>query len=218
MTTSTLPVEEEAPGSVARHRRGTAVQPRGRARMTEIIEATTGLFLEHGESAITIRNVANRLGLSPGNITYYFKSGEDLFRSMFDHVNNQYLSKSASIVDREDLTPDERFIMWVEWLIETARSADAQRFHYQLWSLALAHDYVEEKRDRFYQDYWRLARDIIKRVNPKAPRNAVADFASELCVTIEGLFVMFGNKREGVRPALLRNFPQRLLASIKASS
>lgn len=208
---------QDAPAPIARHRRGTAVQPRGRARITEIIEATTELFLEHGESAITIRNVANKLGLSPGNVTYYFKSGEDLFRSMFDHVNNQYLNKSASIIDREDLTADERFIMWVEWLIDTARSSDAQRFHYQLWSLSLAHDYVQEKRDTFYRDYWRLARDVIKQVNPQASRNAIADLASELCVTVEGLFVMFGNKREGVRPAMLRNFPHRMLSSIKAS-
>ena len=47
--------------------------------------------------------------------------------------------------------------------------------------------------------------------------HAVADFASELCVTVEGLFVMFGNKREGVRPAMLRKFPHRMLSSIKAS-
>ncbi len=58
-----------------------------------IINAACELFNEHGERTITTNHIASYLGISPGNLYYYFRNKEQIIRAIFTEYET-YLSES----------------------------------------------------------------------------------------------------------------------------
>lgn len=56
-----------------------------------LIEAAAKLLEEEGQHAITSRRVAERAGLKPQLVHYYFRSMEDLLIQVFQLTSNQYM-------------------------------------------------------------------------------------------------------------------------------
>ena len=54
----------------------------------KIIYASLALLNEKGERSITTNHVAAHLGISPGNLYYYFRNKEDIIRSIFSLYQN----------------------------------------------------------------------------------------------------------------------------------
>lgn len=65
-------------------------------RREEILTAAAAIALEHGLERITLRAVAERLGVRPGLITHYFPAAEDLVIAAFVR---------AALIERERFFP-----------------------------------------------------------------------------------------------------------------
>lgn len=52
-----------------------------------ILDAALALFNERGSSNVTTNHVAERLGMSPGNLYYHYRSKEDLIRALFERLD-----------------------------------------------------------------------------------------------------------------------------------
>ena len=51
-----------------------------------ILEAATKLFYTKGTQNVTMRDIANECGISPGNLTYYYRKKEDLFAVVYQDL------------------------------------------------------------------------------------------------------------------------------------
>lgn len=49
---------------------------------TDILETARKLFNEQGYNGVSMRDIAGALGISVGNLTYYFKRKEDLLEAV----------------------------------------------------------------------------------------------------------------------------------------
>lgn len=58
-----------------------------------IIAASCELFNQHGERAITTNHIAAHLGISPGNLYYYFRNKEQIIRAIFEQYE-EYLEEA----------------------------------------------------------------------------------------------------------------------------
>src|SRR5690349_14446356 len=65
-------------------------------RRAEIVDAAAAIALEQGMERITLRAVAERLGVRPGLITHYFPAAEDLVVEAFTR---------AALAERERFFP-----------------------------------------------------------------------------------------------------------------
>jgi AcrR family transcriptional regulator len=91
-------------------------------RREEILHAAADIALEEGLERITLRAVADRLGVRPGLITHYFPAAEDLVIEAFTR---------AAEVERERFfpatgTPLERLVHFIRY-IESGTSAPLAR-------------------------------------------------------------------------------------------
>ena len=60
-----------------------------------LLEATTGIFAQHGYSSISMREIASELGVSTGTLYHYFPNKEALFRAVM-----------LSLAERDELVVD----------------------------------------------------------------------------------------------------------------
>jgi AcrR family transcriptional regulator len=75
-----------------------------------ILKATVELFFEKGVENVTMRDIAERSRISPGNLTYYFRKKEELFAVAFENLLLREHSRIAKLCGDHDYNPWESFI------------------------------------------------------------------------------------------------------------
>lgn len=70
-----------------------------------IIDKATELFNEHGITNTSIRNIADALEISPGNITYHFKSKEEIIQ----HIQERNFQSIQSVLAQSERVGLEHF-------------------------------------------------------------------------------------------------------------
>src|ERR687887_113352 len=69
-----------------------------------ILDTALALFRERGFEETTIRDIANRAGLSLGAAYYYFKSKEAIVGAYYDYVQREHQERArAAFADASDL-------------------------------------------------------------------------------------------------------------------
>lgn len=86
-----------------------------------ILRTGLSLFNDHGVETIGIREIARTLGLSPGNVSYYFPKKEDLIIELSKH-----LSAKNSI--HFNIHPDLTFSQFLEKFDSIAKNQYEYRF------------------------------------------------------------------------------------------
>jgi len=181
-----------SPSAGARTQAGTGRRKRGQRQIARILEAAKAILIAEGYAAFTMRNVARRLAISPGTLTYYFKQKEDLFKSLFEDFLRRH---EALLAAKKEAFPDDplgRYEAYVSALIEESRDAFTRVYFYQLWAVSSHDPFVESLRKDAYDRFLADAESFIRALAPKRPARLVRRKAFVLCAMIEGLHVMAG--------------------------
>jgi len=70
--------------------------PGGGGRREAILDLTTQVLIEEGAHGLVLRDVADRLGITHGNLQYYFPTRSDLLVATFERAVTTY---TAALVD-----------------------------------------------------------------------------------------------------------------------
>ncbi len=90
----------------------------------KIIEEAKKMFNERGYSQVSLRDIANAVGIAIGNLTYYFKKKEDLLNTIVEELQNQYFIKFFHFSKEEDVLCH---------LIQSFQNAAENRMHYKFY-------------------------------------------------------------------------------------
>lgn len=84
-----------------------------------ILESASTLFATNGYSAVSMRNVANAVGVTPANLYHYFKDKNDLIRECLAHVFTNKTRPLEKIMRAPGKPAQrvERFMLWFSWLL-----------------------------------------------------------------------------------------------------
>src|SRR5687767_14180146 len=75
---------------------------RGETR-ARILERARERFNEQGLDAVGVRDLARDLGLSPGNLSYWFPRKEDLVGALFDELRTRHGGLLAAVAGARDV-------------------------------------------------------------------------------------------------------------------
>ncbi|MBW2268382.1 MAG: TetR/AcrR family transcriptional regulator [Deltaproteobacteria bacterium] len=91
------------------HRRGPGRPAGGQSGGSReaLLEAAQELMAERGLPRVTVREVAERAGLQPALVNYYFGGKEELLQAVVDRAAGRLLARAAESVDSEG-SPQER--------------------------------------------------------------------------------------------------------------
>jgi AcrR family transcriptional regulator len=68
----------------------------------KILESALALFNERGSHSITTNHIAQASGVSPGNLYYHFKNKEEIIRTLYNQMGEEWERELATI-ERFDL-------------------------------------------------------------------------------------------------------------------
>ncbi|MFO0448106.1 MAG: TetR/AcrR family transcriptional regulator, partial [Pseudomonadota bacterium] len=63
---------------------------KGDARRQQILEAAKKILMESGPEAFVLRDIAEKIGITHGNLQYYFRTRHDLLVAIFDQEVEKY--------------------------------------------------------------------------------------------------------------------------------
>jgi AcrR family transcriptional regulator len=136
------------------HRR--ALNPERRER---VLEAAADALLERGFADTRISDIAERAGMSPGHVMYYFESKERILLDALRQREERLFY--AQVEARGDVAPWPRLERWIDRSIPTGRGDEQWSLWLELWVRAVHDpriaDMLEERDARWTSTF----RDVV---------------------------------------------------------
>ena len=177
-------------------RAGTGVRERGAARVDEIIQTTKKILVNDGLADLSTRRVARELGISIGNLHYYFSTKNDLLKAVIEDVIRGYDEEFERKAKLFPNAPRKRIEAFVRYLIADAKKPEVRAFFYQLWGMSVQNNFAADLRDKTYRRFVDMMVDMLAPLHPDKSIAELKSLAMSISAPIEGLHVTFGLGKE----------------------
>ena len=190
------------------------VTRKGAERIADIVNAGADLLLEEGFSSLTKRRIAKRLGISHGNVSYYFPTRESLWHAVINFELKEYYQRHQRDLHADPDDPQARFDEYVVGWIDEYNNRVIRVFFSQVIAYAEINEAVAKMRDEVYESIFDRTMTLSRALGLEVKDEELELRVLEVMVVLEGLQAV-----SAFRPALIeRNyeFKRRLLRRINA--
>lgn len=180
----------EVPALKIVHREGS--NTRGQDGLEQILNAALSILIEHGYKALTMRRIAAECGMKSGNISYYFKSKNDLVRALLDAIMTSYEEAIAVALNSAGSDPEKRMETLIQLILEDIRSKKTTHVFPELWALSNHDPFVKERLYDLYSRQYGYFQELIKQLNPSISEQDEKLLSAFISAALEGMTVFAG--------------------------
>lgn len=163
------------------------VKEKGRKKRSLIIEHAKNELLIHGVNSLSLRKISNDLGISHGNLHYYFKTKDDLLLDIFNEEITK-LNKSISHSTNQNFSIEENAKSLVDAILNDTLDSSIQ-----LWLLLIGESISNDNLVHFIKDennlYETVLANQIKIINKKISDNDSIFIAKYMRCIIDGFCI-----------------------------
>jgi AcrR family transcriptional regulator len=177
-------------------KRDNAASVRGQEAVASILTAARDVLVEEGYPRLTMRNVADRAGMTVGNLSYYYANKQDLLHDLLEAVIQGYVEDFDRIAGNMARSSAERLEDMIRFVIGDLATKETTGFFPALWALSTHDDFAAGEMVRVYEIERNAFARVIAEMRPdlsKRDRDLLALFIS---ASIEGHTMFIGYKRE----------------------
>lgn len=160
-----------------------------------ILRTALSILIEEGYPAMSMRRVASACGIKFGNLTYHFRSREDLVRELFDAVIRSYEVEFVAIAQMPGAPPEDRLRRLCILILDDIRTKKTTHFFPEIWALANHDSFVFER----VQDLYVRARapilDIIQEMRTDLSTEDQEVLALFISGSMEGMTMFAGHEK-----------------------
>jgi AcrR family transcriptional regulator len=200
---------------------GRARQKQSKDRHQEILEAAARVITDRGLAETRISDIAERCGVSPGLILYYFASKDRLLVEALTYANDKfYLGQSRELrrmqSAREQL--DHLITMSVPGLLSDTDRLDEWALWIEIWVRALRDPAMAKEREVLERRWRQSIADIVRhgRSTGEFPENGVDadELGMRLGAFIDGLAIQVLMNDTNVPPVRMQQACREVAASM----
>ncbi len=152
-------------------------------RRKQILAAATELFCRSGYHGVTVDAIAERAGISKGNLYWYFKSKQDIFHLLFDDLVEQLTLPAGKIIE-SDAPPREKLRAITKSHLEAAEAnPDAVSLMLQIAGQQELNEIVSSGYAMWMRHYINFLTPLFAAIGEKNPEAVATLYAA----TIDGL-------------------------------
>ncbi len=190
------------------------VTRKGAERIADIVKAGAEILLDESFSSLTKRRIAKRLGISHGNVSYYFPTRESLWHAVIDYELKEYYQRHHGVLITDPSDPQAYFDAFVVGWIDEYNDRVVRIFFSHIIAFAEVNESVAKIRDEIYEEFFDETMKRARALDLGVEEQELELRVLEVMVVLEGLHAV-----SAFRPALVeRNyeFKQRLLKRANA--
>ncbi len=177
------------------NRAGTAAYAKGQAMVRTIIETAWRIAIDEGMAGLSMRRIAREMGISPGNLSYYYASKADLLEDLLTCVIDGYLKEFERLREQPDASPEAQLRAVICFVLDDIATRETTLFFPDLWALANRDEWAAKHMERVYAGYRAVLEEIIADFcvcpDPEVHRR----LALVISGSIEGQTVFIGHDR-----------------------
>lgn len=120
-----------------------------------ILDAALGLLRETGDAGLTMRKLADRVGMRLSNVQYYFRSRDDVLTAMVAMYFAECTAEFRRLTDEHSAsTPRERALLLVRsGLSHGDELSDMCRIFRELWAISSRNTLVRDCMENYYRTF-----------------------------------------------------------------
>lgn len=197
-----------------------ARQKNGKDRRQEILEAAARVITDRGLAETRIQDIAERCGVSPGLILYYFESKDRLLLEALTFANDKYYLAQARDLRRLDSARDQlaRLIdLSVPGLLPDFERLEEWALWIEIWVRALRDPSLAKEAEVLDQRWRRSIADIVRhgrQTGEFAEGEDPEEIGRKLGALIDGLAIQVLMNQTQVSPEHMRRMCLEVAASL----
>jgi AcrR family transcriptional regulator len=165
---------------------------KGQERTAEVLDVAERLLTHHGAEGLSVRAVASELGMSLGNLQYYFATRAELLHAVFERSAGNF---RAGLTERQRDCSDPRAAMMAlvdHWL--AVQYDREQSLFWHLWAISAHDDNARETMDSIYTTLLLRMVLLLKAIHPgmRKPEAMRRSVTIASAIDGSGVFVGFG--------------------------
>ena len=161
---------------------------RQRTRKAEIVETARRILIEEGHHRLTMRNVAENVGIKLASLQYYFPNKSDLITALMNLEKETYLSLVESLLGAVDSSASDKAVAaTLDRLFEEYQDEQSLNFNEQLWALSVGEPQSMDQYMDGYLDIWDSAVEMIGRFDPESTDDERRSRAALIIALVDGL-------------------------------
>ncbi len=166
---------------------------KGEERIAEVLLAAEDLLTRRGAEGVSLRDVADAVGISVGNLQYYFPTRAALLDAVFERHTKMFSEDLEALIEPVDEPRDRLELLIDYWL--GVQHTESQSFFWYLWAISAHDDRAREIMERVYTAPTMMA-GWLREIHPKLSKGDAMRRAATISSLIEGsgLFVGFGRQ------------------------
>lgn len=177
-----------------------------------ILRTALAILLDEGWPAMSMRRVAMACGLKFGNLTYHFRTRDDLVRALLEAVISAYEREFAETVFEPGLTGEQRLERYCRVVLDDIPTRKTTHLFPELWARAnhdpFVHDRMQELYTRARAPLDPILADMRPDLSPQT-RELLAlfiSFSMEGATMFAGHGKPFAGRIDQIRPMALSAF------------
>ena len=168
---------------------GPVAQRNRELRLTQIILAAQQTFQEDGYAGFATRSVAGRVGITLGNLQYYFRTKEELLSAALQTYMRQTVSDYTAIANQPGISAARRSAALVERIFHDINETDLPKFLFEVWAFAHHEPYAAELVDEMYAEYRGIFAKLLSEIHPTLTDEQCLVRASILVAQTAGMMI-----------------------------
>jgi AcrR family transcriptional regulator len=167
---------------------------KGEARRAEILDAAEQQLIHQGAEGLGLRSVARAVGISVGNLQYYFPTRADLLDALFERHTEEFREELAAR-QAGATEPREQFELLVDYWLGVQHTR-GQSLFWHLWAISAHDDSARTLMVRVYAVLQDRICEWLAEIHPGIDRVDATARAAAIAGIIEGsgLFVGYGRR------------------------
>ena len=157
-------------------------------RRSEIIATARSVLAEKGPGALTMRHIADLVGIKLASLQYHFPNKAALIEALSADVVAHYEEHLEQVATEHEEDPELYLAELIRW-IRSEKDGEWRLIHrleVQFWAMALTDETVAKAQVEFFAGYRELLADIIRRINPELTELQALQRGALMSVMIDG--------------------------------
>ena len=157
-------------------------------RRRQIIATAREILAEKGPAALTLRHVADEVGIKLASLQYHIPNKAALMEALAADIVEHYDRHLDGLTQQANLEPEATLAELIRWIRspKTGEWRLIHRLEIQFWAMALVEPAVTEAQVEFFSGYRQVLADIIALINPALKKQERIQRAALMSVMIDG--------------------------------